>query len=375
MLVLFLPKLHIFFFQKGKNNLNGKRPDISGRVQTTTATSTLTSQHGDMETKSRELMSINRFLASPNAIDPELIMSQKQQQQRQKKSTDFISSSSDSFSNASTIKNTNVSTTVFEAHEARMPVQVVFRYFPFLSAWDMKHVFLFPRVGYFSFFSEKSQKGRIFGYNRATIESSKQNTYILRVHGTNVFDVLIQVANLQELESWLGWFNTQKNTTPSLKSGSSSTTFTSSSGNTTCLTSPTTTSYTYSPTRSNKSMDIILSRKKYVRNDSGLSARQQLLSESTRQESNITLETIENVGPFVTPSDFNASQPHQQVLSSPFTATSIPPTPLTIPETHSTHNTILNQWAFTLSPTNMENNNDNNNNELENIPLHNIRKE
>lgn len=34
-----------------------------------------------------------------------------------------------------------------------MPVQVVYRYFPHLSAWDMKHIVLFPRVRYFSFVS------------------------------------------------------------------------------------------------------------------------------------------------------------------------------------------------------------------------------
>lgn len=116
MVVLFLPKLHTFFFRKGNNNQTGKRPDISGRVRTDKTVSTH-SVGGDTETKSRELMSINRFLASPNAINPELIMAQQSQ-----KSTDF-SSASDNISNASTVKN-NVSTTIFEAHEVCMTIYI-----------------------------------------------------------------------------------------------------------------------------------------------------------------------------------------------------------------------------------------------------------
>ena len=43
-----------------------------------------------------------------------------------------------------------------EAYECKMPVQVVYRYLPHLSAWDMKNIVLFPRVGYFSFVSVSS---------------------------------------------------------------------------------------------------------------------------------------------------------------------------------------------------------------------------
>ncbi|KAI9272943.1 hypothetical protein BDA99DRAFT_432499, partial [Phascolomyces articulosus] len=107
MLVLFLPKLHTFFFKKGENKKPGKRPDISGRVRPNNTVSV--GDGGDTDTKSRELMSINRLLANPNAIDPELVMAQNRRPN--------MSGSSDTLlSNASTVK-TNVSTTVFEAHE------------------------------------------------------------------------------------------------------------------------------------------------------------------------------------------------------------------------------------------------------------------
>ena len=103
--------------------------------------------------------------------------------------------------------------------------------------------------------------------------------------------------------------------------------------------------------------------KKIIRNDSGLSGRQHLLAE--RQGSNITLETMESgvSGPIVT--DFNYSQ---QISLRPTPS----PAPITIPGTHY-NNTVLNQWPLTLSPTDAENNNDPNN-ELEDIPLHSIRK-
>lgn len=73
----------------------------------------------------------------------------------------------------------------------------------------MKHVFLFPRVGYFSFYSEKSNKGEVLGYYRASVVSSKEDAYIFKVHGRGMYDVLLQVGSQQELEQWCGWFNYQ----------------------------------------------------------------------------------------------------------------------------------------------------------------------
>ncbi|KAI8145338.1 periplasmic binding protein-like I [Fennellomyces sp. T-0311] len=272
MLVLFLPKLHTFFFRKGRNDQAGKRSDISGRRRDNN-----TNSIGETTTKNRELMSINRLLANPNAIDPAIAMAQNH------------GNDTETGSNTKTVKNT-APTTIFEAHEARMPVQVVLRYFPFLAAWDMKHVFLFPRVGYFSFFSEKSQKGRVFGYSRATIVSSKRDAYILRIHGASMFDVLIQVASPQELEDWMRWFNSG-----GTSSSGASTTLTSN----TCLTSPTSSTNQAAESSGNK----------WIKNDSGLTARKHLLAE--RQESSITLETMDSgiSGPLVTELDYSQMVP------------------------------------------------------------------
>ncbi|KAI9497751.1 hypothetical protein BDB00DRAFT_936177 [Zychaea mexicana] len=334
---------------------SGKRSDISGRMRENPSSgnnnrSSSGGVDGDTETKNRELMSINRLLANPNAIDPALVMAQHQ-------NTNVSSTSSDIISNVTKAgNNINGSTTIFEAHEARMPVQVVLRYFPFLSAWDMKHVFLFPRVRYFSFFSEKSQKGRVFGYNRATIESSQSDAYILRVHGSSVTDVLIQVASHQELENWLGWFNSSNN---GFSSSSAAATTSAGSSTLTCLTSPTNsvTKYIIPSIADNYNGN---KNKKYdniKNNDSGITARQHLLPD--RQESNITLETLDSgvSGPLVTELNYS-----QMMLPSAL--------PITLSETQQqqqqTSATRSSRWS--MAPTVAENF------ELEDIPVKNVRR-
>lgn len=46
---------------------------------------------------------------------------------------------------------------LIEVHEGEMPIRKVFRYFPFLSQWEMHHIMVFPWLGYFSHFSVNSQ--------------------------------------------------------------------------------------------------------------------------------------------------------------------------------------------------------------------------
>lgn len=45
------------------------------------------------------------------------------------------------------------SSNFIEVHEGEMPIRKVFRYFPFLSQWEMHYVMVFPWLGYFSHFS------------------------------------------------------------------------------------------------------------------------------------------------------------------------------------------------------------------------------
>ena len=99
MLVLFLPKLHTFFFRKGRDDQAGKRSDISGRRQDDNS-----SNIGETTTKNRELMSINRLLANPNAIDPAIAMAQSH-------GNNTVTNSNE------TIAKSSPPTTIFEAHE------------------------------------------------------------------------------------------------------------------------------------------------------------------------------------------------------------------------------------------------------------------
>ncbi|ORY91838.1 7 transmembrane sweet-taste receptor of 3 GCPR-domain-containing protein [Syncephalastrum racemosum] len=236
MLILFLPKMHAFFFGKDKSSGGGKHSDLTDR-ETTTFTH-------------QELISLNHMIATPGAMDP-------------------------LFANENNPNKENK--TVLEAHEARMPVQVVCKYIPFLAAWDMKHIFLLPRVGYFSFFSEKSHKGQVFSYSDASIVSSSEGAYIFRVRGRRLFDVHIQVATPEDLEQWCAWFNSTK--------GTSSGAFVSSNNTASFLSS----SRDTAPTgRGEESKDMEL--RELTKMKSNLTAERHLLD---RQESNITLESVD----------------------------------------------------------------------------------
>lgn len=45
-----------------------------------------------------------------------------------------------------------------EVHEGEIPIRKAFRYFPFLSQWEMHHIMVFPWLGYFSHFSVSLSK-------------------------------------------------------------------------------------------------------------------------------------------------------------------------------------------------------------------------
>lgn len=135
LLVLFLPKLHVFFFgRNGSDASGGKHSDLSGRIRKSNAFSV-------PSPVSNELISLNRMISNPNSIDPALAVNQN------------VSLPSAAQEEQSGRHPGGGAHAVLEAHEARMPVQVTFKYLPFLAAWDMKQVILFPSLGYFSFFS------------------------------------------------------------------------------------------------------------------------------------------------------------------------------------------------------------------------------
>ncbi|KAI9278718.1 hypothetical protein BDA99DRAFT_14361 [Phascolomyces articulosus] len=94
-----------------------------------------------------------------------------------------------------------------EVHEGEMPVRRVIRYFPFLSHWEMQHIMVFPCLGYFSFFSERTKEGAVMSYREATIYSAQLEEYVLKIHGQGIHDMYIQLPDLDALKIWETAFN------------------------------------------------------------------------------------------------------------------------------------------------------------------------
>lgn len=88
-----------------------------------------------------------------------------------------------------------------------MPVRRVFRYFPFLSHWEMQHMMVFPCLGYFSFFSEKTKEGAVMSYRDVSVHSAQLDEYVLKIHGHGLYDLYIQLPDLNALTTWESVFN------------------------------------------------------------------------------------------------------------------------------------------------------------------------
>ncbi|KAI8640133.1 hypothetical protein BD408DRAFT_445423 [Parasitella parasitica] len=216
LLTLFLPKLHSFFLPEKDDAAAqfGKASDLSGRqrhrnnaVGSPKSTTNNDSYHDqfvssrlDDDSISTYLMNLNRMVDNP--LEP---------------------------ADDSKVKMNNISPKgrmngiVMEVHETEVPIQQVFKYFPFLAAWDMMSVVLMPSISYFSFFSEKTCKGKVFAYSGSTIETSRSNEYILKIHGLGMFNVLMQVESEKELIKWNDWFNTRVKSSPTAYSSTTST--------------------------------------------------------------------------------------------------------------------------------------------------------
>ncbi|CAO3611813.1 unnamed protein product [Cunninghamella echinulata] len=90
--------------------------------------------------------------------------------------------------------------------EGEMPVRKVFRYFPFLSQWQMQRIMVFPWLGYVSHFSESKNHGTVMNYSHATMEMEEMDSYVLKIHGQGWYDLYIQVANKETMSIWLKCF-------------------------------------------------------------------------------------------------------------------------------------------------------------------------
>ncbi|KAI9496049.1 periplasmic binding protein-like I [Zychaea mexicana] len=199
LLVLYLPKLHTIYI---KDNPHARKS--LGRLSNASQLrwgnqqqqqQQLQSNQGRSFTPAGEIVSINRMInntSGPFVYNNGLSSSSSQSARQRVHQRHQL---------------TTGSSIDAEAYECRMAVQVVYRYFAHLGAWDMKHIVLFPRIGYFSFVSEKSHKGLVFHYVEASIVSSMDGGYILKVHGTGQTDVLMQVARHEDLDIWYERFN------------------------------------------------------------------------------------------------------------------------------------------------------------------------
>ncbi|KAI9313824.1 hypothetical protein BX666DRAFT_549104 [Dichotomocladium elegans] len=143
LLLLYLPKLHTIYGKmiarkriSGRVLMNQDRWNNNNSNNNNNGNGnhhfTVTQQLQQTDTNAGELISINRMIASPFSSGDYLFDQKRPIHLYHRLCSDGIDA---------------------EAYEARMPVQEIFRYFPYLSAWDMKHIILFPRVGYFSYVS------------------------------------------------------------------------------------------------------------------------------------------------------------------------------------------------------------------------------
>ncbi|KAI8640132.1 hypothetical protein BD408DRAFT_445435 [Parasitella parasitica] len=102
--------------------------------------------------------------------------------------------------------NTNV---YVEVQEGDVPVRKAFKYFPFLSQWKMRRLMIFPRLGYISYYSEKTKKGTMISYSHASVCNSinEEEDFILKIHGQDKYDVYIQLGDFITMESWKACLN------------------------------------------------------------------------------------------------------------------------------------------------------------------------
>lgn len=166
LLILFLPKLQAFYRFKMK-----QRKEELEKMQQEKSSNSITQQQQQQQRKSifsflkasnlsntnyydnyhaeshhhhqtggiSELLSLEQILASD---DP--VLDDDDNSLRRRKPSAI---------SATTTTDNGGSSNFIEVHEGEMPIRKVFRYFPFLSQWEMHHIMVFPWLGYFSHFS------------------------------------------------------------------------------------------------------------------------------------------------------------------------------------------------------------------------------
>ncbi|CAO3633113.1 unnamed protein product [Cunninghamella blakesleeana] len=219
--ILYLPKIQAFLQIKRKEEQEqGKQSIASQFFMAAAGVAGLGNQDqrsNHQQHRSRheddigELLSIEEMLGS----DAPVLQHQQHQHQQQKlnSSNVIINNNSNIGIQFDQIGNNNGS--FIEVHEADVPARKCFRYFPFLSQWDMLHIMVFPWLGYFSYIPKNAKQGMVMTYTHSTIHTAELDNYVLKIHGQGAHDMYIQVPTLKELELWNKRLNQKHNITPS----------------------------------------------------------------------------------------------------------------------------------------------------------------
>lgn len=84
---------------------------------------------------------------------------------------------------------------------------------------------VFPCMGYFSFFSEKTKEGAVMSYRDVSVHSAQLDEYVLKIHGQGLYDLYIQLPDLNALTTWESVFNGEFHKSQQQKQPSSSSSF------------------------------------------------------------------------------------------------------------------------------------------------------
>lgn len=150
LLILFLPKLQAFYRFKMKEQREEQQQEKSSNTRKSVFSFLKSvpnnqsyfdyNSNGNINTPGiSELMSLEQILAS----DDPVLDDDDNSLRRRKPSAISTTTTADNGGSSNFI----------EVHEGEMPIRKVFRYFPFLSQWEMHHIMVFPWLGYFSHFS------------------------------------------------------------------------------------------------------------------------------------------------------------------------------------------------------------------------------
>ncbi|KAK4519569.1 Ribonucleoside-diphosphate reductase large subunit [Mucor velutinosus] len=109
--------------------------------------------------------------------------------------------------------NGSMPSAMMDTYQEKLPVQYVFRYFPFLARWQMRCITLLPQVSFLSIQPGNQnafKKPILFCYSHAFTISNVPGNYVFKVHGaigSGHCDLLIQVSDQKQLSRWLGLFD------------------------------------------------------------------------------------------------------------------------------------------------------------------------